>query len=76
MFVSDAPAWPLAIVLRADHIEPNIDRDPYVRNYIAGVQWELNRRTSITLDYQNRAPRDGGAGADTKAFYLHLIAGF
>ena len=76
MFVSDAPAWPLAIVLRADHIEPNIDRDPYVRNYIAGVQWELNRRTSITLDYQNRAPRDGGAGADTKVFYLHLIAGF
>jgi hypothetical protein len=75
-FVSGAPKWPLAVVLRADHIKPNVDGDPYTRNYIAGVSWEFNRRTSLTFDYQNTAPRDGGSGVDSKVYFLHLIAGF
>src|SRR5687768_2928086 len=29
-----ATRWPIAIVLRADHITPDVDRDPYTRNYI------------------------------------------
>jgi hypothetical protein len=75
-YVSGAPKWPLAIVLRADDFRPDTDRDPRVRNYVAGLQWEFNRRTSLTFDYQNAAPRDGGTGTDNKVFFLHLIAGF
>jgi hypothetical protein len=75
-YLSGAPKWPLAIVLRADHIEPNVDADPYTRNYIAGVQWEFNRRTSLTLDYQNLSGRDGSTAPDSKVFFVHLIAGF
>ena len=75
-YINSAPAWPIAVVLRVDHTKPDVDRDPYVRNYIAGLQWEFNRRTSLTFDYQNAAPRDGGAGTDNKVFFLHLIAGF
>lgn len=75
-FLSDAPRWPIALVLRADHIEPDVDREPYTRNYIAGVQWEFNRRTSVTLDYQNQSGRDGGTAPDSKVFFMHLIAGF
>ena len=68
--------FPIALVLRADHIEPDVDADPHARNYIAGVQWQFNRQTSITLDYQNLSGRDGSTAPDTKAFFVHLIAGF
>ena len=75
-YINSAPKWPLAVVLRADHFKPDSNRDPYTRNYIAGLQWEFNRRTSITFDYQNAAPREGGIGTDSKVYFLHLIAGF
>jgi hypothetical protein len=75
-FIADAPRWPLAIVLRADHVEPNVDADPYSRAYIAGLSWEFNRRTSVTFDYQNQLPKDGLVAADSKLYFLHLIAGF
>ena len=75
-YINSAPAWPLAVVLRADHFKPDSDRDPYTRNYIAGLQWEFNRRTSLTFDYQNVAPREGGVGTDNKVYFLHFIAGF
>ena len=75
-YITGAPAWPLAVVLRADHFKPDGDRDPYTRNYIAGLQWEFNRRTSLTFDYQNAAPREGGTGTDNKVYFVHLIAGF
>ena len=75
-YITGAPTWPLAVVMRVDHVKPDVDRDPYFRNYIAGLQWEFNRRTSLTFDYQNAAPRDGGTGTDNKVFFLHLIAGF
>jgi len=75
-YLSGTPRSPIAIVLRADHIRPDIDRDPYTRNYIAGVQWEFNRRTTLTLDYQNSAGRDGSTAPDNKVYFLHLIAGF
>jgi hypothetical protein len=75
-YINSAPAWPLAVVLRADHFKPDSDRDPYTRNYIAGLQWEFNSRTSLTFDYQNAAPRDGGVSTDNKVYFLHFIAGF
>ena len=74
--MSSAPNWPVAIVLRADQIKPDVDTDPYARNYIAGLSWEFNRRTSITFDYQNQSPKDGSSLTDSKVYFLHLIAGF
>lgn len=75
-YINSAPNWPLAVVLRADHIKPNVDTDPYSRHYIAGLSWEFNRRTSLTFDYQNAMPKDGLGGPDTKVYFLHVIAGF
>jgi len=75
-YINSAPNWPIAVVLRADQITPNTDTDPYARNYIAGLSWEFNRRTSITFDYQNQTPKDGSTAADSKVYFLHLIAGF
>ena len=75
-YINSAPNWPLAIVLRADEIKPNTDADAYYRNYIAGLSWEFNKRTSFTFDYQNQTPKDGSTAADSKVYFLHVIAGF
>jgi len=75
-YINSAPNWPLAIVLRADEIKPNTDADPYYRNYIAGLSWEFNRRTSFTFDYQNQTPKDRSSAPDSKVYFLHVIAGF
>lgn len=75
-FAPGPARWPIAVVFRVDHVEPNVDGEPYTQNYITGVSWEFNRRTSLTFDYQDLSPRDGGSGADSKVYFLHLIAGF
>jgi hypothetical protein len=75
-FINTAPTWPIAVVLRADQIKPDTDTDPYARNYIAGLSWEFNKRTSVTFDYQNQTPKDRSTAPDTKVYFLHVIAGF
>jgi len=75
-FINSAPNWPLAVTLRADNIKPDTDTDPYARYYIAGLGWEFNRRTSVTFDFQTQEPKSGSTAADTKVFFIHLIAGF
>jgi hypothetical protein len=75
-YLTNPPKWPVAIVLRADQIKPDVDGDPYARNYIAGLSWEFNRRTSVTFDYQNQTPKDGSTAADSKIYFFHLIAAF
>ena len=75
-FINRAPNWPIAVTLRADNIKPDTDTDPYARNYIAGLGWEFNRRTSVTFDFQTQEPKSGSTAADTKVYFIHLIAGF
>ena len=75
-YLSGAPTWPVAIVFRYDRITPDVDRDAYARNTITGLQWELNRRTTVTFDYQNQTPKNGSTATDSKIFFLHLIAAF
>ena len=75
-FFNSAPAWPITVTLRADNIKPNTDTDPYARNYIAGLGWEFNKRTSVTFDFQDQEPKSGSTAADTKVYFIHLIAGF
>lgn len=76
MFMKTGPKWPLAIVMRVDRLKADIDADPYARNTIFGLQWEFNRRTSITFDYQNQSPKQGSTAVDNKVYFVHLIAGF
>lgn len=67
---------PLAIVLRGDEFTPDVDADAAQRFYIAGLQWALNARTSVTLDYQRQQPRNGSTAADLRTVFVHLIANF
>jgi hypothetical protein len=75
-YIAASPAWPIAVVLRADQFKPNVDTDPYQRFYIAGLQWALNNKTTVTFDYQNQVPQKGSAAPDQKVYFVHAIVNF
>jgi predicted porin len=76
MFINSAPEWPLGVVLRLDRVQNNVDTDPYQRNVIAGLSWDFNKRTSVYFDVQALQPKKGSTTADTRTFFLHVIANY
>lgn len=75
-FVHGAPTWPLALILRMDLVRPSSNADPYQRNHLAGLMWELNRKTSVTFDVQTQQPKSGSTSPDLRTYFLHVIANF
>lgn len=67
---------PLGLVARWDRFKPNRDAAPYSNTVIAGVIWDLNKRTSLSLDYQEQTPHGGPVIAPSKIYYLHLAANY
>lgn len=67
---------PIALLLRADDVKPDRTADPYQRFYVAGLTWELNRKTSVTFDYQTQEPKHGSHAPDLKTYFVHVIANF
>jgi hypothetical protein len=43
---------------------------------IAGLLWDLNKRTSLSLDYQEQTPHGGPVVATAKTYFLHLVANY
>jgi hypothetical protein len=75
MFVG-ASSSPWSIVLRADDFRPDDTLDGTRRRYIVGSMWELNSRTSVTVDVQSVGFRDGLAGSASRTWFLHFISNF
>lgn len=75
-FINSAPNWPVALLLRADDVKPDRNVDPYQRYYIAGLTWELNKKTSVTFDFQTQEPKKGSRAQDLKTYFVHVIASF
>lgn len=75
-FVQSAPNWPLSVVLRADEFKPDVDASPYQRFYIAGLQYALSNKATLTFDFQDQEPKHGSGVADQKTWFVHLIANF
>jgi len=67
---------PYNLVFRYDHIKPNDDTRPYHDFIIAGVGYDLNRRASLWLDYQNQDPKNGSTVADVKTLFIQAIVTF
>jgi len=76
LFIQSAPEWPLGVVLRVDRSKNNVDADPYQRNVIAGLSWDLNKKTTIYVDVQSSQPKKGSTAADTRTFFFHVIANY
>lgn len=80
-----SPLSPLGAVVRYDSPDysgaSNITTSNLVNGHlwIAGLTYDLNKRVSLSLDYQEQAPRAAGTlaqGKDLRSYYLHAVASF
>jgi hypothetical protein len=74
--LNDKSTFPLGIVGRWDRFKPNTDLDGYINIVIAGLTWDLNKKSALSLDYQEQTPHSGAVIAATKTYFLHLVANF
>ncbi len=68
--------FPLGVVARWDRYKPNTANDSYINTVIGGLTWDLNKKTALSLDYQEQTPHSGAIAAATKTYFLHLVANF
>ena len=74
--LNEKSTFPLGVVGRWDRFKPNTDLDGYVNIVIAGLTWDLTKKTALSLDYQEQTPHTGAVIAATKTYFLHLVANF
>ncbi len=75
--IADAKStFPLGVVARIDNVKPNTSRDAHYNVVIAGLTWDLSKKSSISLDYQEQTPRNTTAVVPTRVYYLHVVANF
>jgi len=68
--------FPLGLVARWDRFKPNTDTDGFINTIIGGLTWDLNKKTALSLDYQEVTPHSGAIVAASKTYFLHLVANF
>jgi hypothetical protein len=70
-------ALPLGILARWDRFKPSVTSPGYVSTVIAGMTWDLNKKTALSLDYQEQTPKSGLVGfTPLKTYFMHLVANF
>lgn len=75
--INDKSTFPLGLIGRWDRLKPNTATSGYLNTVIAGLTWDLNKKTALSLDYQEVTPKSGLVGAATsKTYFLHLVANF
>jgi hypothetical protein len=74
--LNEKSTFPLGLLARWDRFKPNRDAAPYSNVVIAGLIWDLNKRTSLALDYQESTPHGGPVIAPAKTYFLHLVANY
>lgn len=74
--LNDKSTFPLGLVARWDRLKPNTSTDGYINTVIGGLTWDLNKKSAISLDYQEQTPHSGAVIAATKTYFLHLVANF
>ena len=68
--------FPLGLVGRWDRFKPNTATAGYINTVIGGLTWDLNKKTALSLEYQEQTPHDGAVIAVAKTYFLHLVANF
>ena len=74
--LNDKSTFPLGLIGRWDRFKPNTDLPGFINTVIGGLTWDLNKKTAISLDYQEQVPHSGAVIAATKTYFLHLVANF
>jgi hypothetical protein len=74
--INDTSTMPLGLIARWDRFKPNTATPGYVNTVIGGLTWDLNKKSALSLDYQEQTPKNGAIAAVTKTYFLHLVANF
>ena len=74
--INERSTLPLGLIARWDRFRPNTATPGYVNTVIGGLTWDLNKKSALSLDYQEQTPRNGAIAAVTKTYFLHLVANF
>jgi len=74
--LNDKSTFPLGLLARWDRFKPNTATAGYINTVIGGLTWDLNKKSAISLDYQEQTPHSGAVIAATKTYFLHLVANF
>jgi hypothetical protein len=74
--LNDQSTFPLGLIARWDRFKPSTGSPGYVNTVIGGLTWDLNKKSALSLDYQEQTPRDGAIAAATKTYFLHMVANF
>jgi len=75
-FSDTKAASPLGLVARWDRFKPNTSAAAFSNIIIGGLIWDLNARSSLSIDYQEQTPHFGPVVATSKTYFLHLVANF
>ena len=74
--MNDQSTFPLGLIARFDRAKPNTSTDAYINTVIGGLTWDLNKKSAISLDYQEQTPHSGAIAVATKTYFLHMVANF
>ena len=74
--LNDKSTFPLGLIGRWDRFKPNTALPGYINTVIGGLTWDLNKKSAISLDYQEQVPHSGAVIAATKTYFLHMVANF
>jgi hypothetical protein len=67
---------PLTLLGRFDRVTVNTDTDSKYNVVIGGIAWDLSKRASVSLDYQEVTPVEGKPITATKTYFAHFVARF
>lgn len=65
-----------ALIGRMDSFQPDDSKDPKTLLTIFGVSYDVNSKTTFSIDYQDLAPKSGSTTAETKTLFLHTSFSF
>jgi hypothetical protein len=74
--VNASSTFPLGLIARWDRFKPNTATGAYINTVIGGLTWDLNKKSALSLDYQEVTPHSGAIATATKTYFLHLVANF
>jgi hypothetical protein len=74
--LNDQSTLPLGLIARWDQFKPSTGASGTVNTVIGGLTWDLNKKSALSLDYQEQTPRNGVIAATTKTYFLHMVANF
>lgn len=67
--------FPLGLVARWDRFTPNMNLTGHIDTIVTGLTWDVNKKVSVSADYQEQTPHAAIAAA-TKTYFFHLVANF